>query len=142
VVGATAAGYNGKTRVTVFNATIFDCDNIVYVADENPSSARVDEPAYLQCTLATAQVFRASFCLSGSSALANKQFKFELVQNVTSLDNIVAESTFTGSTVQQVSQDGLITVSTGDRIWMQCKNTSGDTTDFVIKHYQLNVARL
>jgi hypothetical protein len=142
ITGATAAGYNGKTKVTVFNATIFDCDGIAYGADENPSSAVVDEPAYLQCTLATAQVFRASFQLSGASALSNKEFKFELVQNVTDLDNIVGESTFSSTTVQQVAANGLITCSTGDRIWMQCKNTTGDTTDFVVQHFQMNVARL
>ena len=47
-----------------------------------------------------------------------------------------------GGAAWKVSQNGLISVNTGDRIWMQCKNTTGDTTDFVVKHFQLNVARL
>lgn len=142
LTGATAAGYNDKTRITTFSTTVFDCDDIPYVADENPSAANVVEPAHLKCTLATAQVFRAAFCLAGASALAAKIFRFELVQNVTGLENIVGESVFSGTTVQQVAQTGLVTVNTGDKIWMQCLNVSGDTTDFVVKHFQLNVARL
>jgi hypothetical protein len=141
ITNATTAAYNSYTKVTVVNATTFDCQNIPYSVDSNPSSAIVTEPAYLQNTAAVNQVYHLAWSLSGSSALAGKQFKFELVKNITDLDNMAAESTFTNNTVQNVSAQGFLTINAGDRIWIQCKNTSGDTTDFVVKHFNITVMR-
>jgi hypothetical protein len=141
VTNATRASYNDATKVTVINATTFDCQSILYVADENPSSAIVTEPAYLQCTLGIAKVYHVYWSMSGSSALANKKFKFETILNVTPQDNMAAESTFGSTTEASVSAQGFITANTGDRLWLQCKNTSGDTTDFVVKHFNITVLK-
>jgi hypothetical protein len=137
---STIAGYDAATAVTVIDADEFDCDDIPYTADENPSAIVVVEPAYLQNTASVAQIFHLHWSISANSAVANKEFKFEPVQNVTHLDNAAAEASFGNITMNNVSGHGLISVNTGDRIWMQVQNTT-DAQDIIIKHFNLVLSR-
>jgi len=142
ITNANDAGHNDKTRVTVDDADTFTCDDIAYVAGAGASAAEVDEPAYLEADSATNHIYNAAWSISGSSAIASKIFKFELVQNITDLDNTAAESTFSSTGIQNVAHPGgLIQVNTGDRIWIQCLNVTGDTTDFSVKDLTITLTR-
>jgi hypothetical protein len=144
ITNANDARHNKKTRVSFDGTnptTEFICDDITYVAGAGASAAEVDEPAYLKCTSATNQIYRLVWTVTGSSAAGNKVFKFEPVQNITDLDNCAAETTCSSTTLENMGGQGFITVNTGDRVWIQCKNTSGDTTDFAMKHFNLTVMR-
>jgi hypothetical protein len=143
ITNANNAAHNTATRVS-FDATNptteFICDDISYVAGAGASAAIVDEPAYLQVTSAVSQIYHLSWSMSGNSAVANKEYKFEPVQNITHLDNCGAQVTFGNTTANSVSGQGLVSVNTGDRIWMQCENLT-DGTNFVVKHFNMVLSR-
>jgi hypothetical protein len=144
ITDANDSGHNSPTRVTVIDATTFDCLDIAYVAGAGASSAVVEEPAYLQITDAVSQIFHLHWSVTANAALASKQYMFEPVQSTSTgiiqLDNAAAQATFGSTTSNCVSGHGLISVDSGDRIWFCVMNVT-DATNITVKHFNFVVSR-
>ena len=137
------AAHNAPTQVTVINATTFDCDDITYVAGAGASDGVVDEPSYLQAGTGTTGDFVCSMSVSGSSGGNGKIFKWEIFKGVTEIDTIVGERSHSVTDIGVIACSGIITsLAAGDRIWLACKNTTPDTTNFSIEHSNINLHKL
>lgn len=137
------AAHNKPTRITTDGTnptTEFLCDDINYVAGAGTSAGTVDEPAYLKAGTGAAGVYSARFKLDGTASNANKDWKFELNINITAQDNIVTQRTST-NTLATMSASGLITIADNDKVWISGKNIT-DTTDYTVKHFNLNLSKL
>jgi hypothetical protein len=141
--GMNNAGHNG-TSVVLLDATNptteFIANSITYVDNAGASTGSVYAPAYLQCASGAQGNYSINFCLDGTAASSNKNWKWELNKGVTPLDNIVTERNST-NTLASVSATGNATIAAGDRIWLSGKNTSA-TDDYTVKNMNLNLHRI
>ena len=137
ITGTT--NYNGTYLVLAagLTATEFVITK-TYVADDATGSAR--RPATLKALVAGK--YQAMFNFSGDCASANDVFKFELVKDITMLDNIASRGVWTTSaTYRSVSSQGLISVTANQYIWAAVKNYSG-TGDLTIRSGNVSLVRI
>jgi hypothetical protein len=135
-----SASHDLPTRVTVTGLTTFTCDNVPYVTGAGASAGTVIEPAHLLASTGSAGIYQATFTLDGTAAAANKDWKFELNNNVTAQDNIVTERLSTNSLASMTST-GHITIADGDRLWLSGRNAT-DTGDYTVKNCNVSLHRI
>jgi hypothetical protein len=131
--------HDKSTKVTVINATTFDCQDIAYASAAGDSSAEVTKPAYLLVDASAAGNYHASFSFSFTGTDA-KVYKVEIRQGVSAIDWIAAERTATG-TVDTLAATGPIQALAGDKIWLSFANLTG-TQDLVVTHMNLNMHKV
>lgn len=138
--GMGDAAHSGTTRVTVISPDVFDCDDIAYNSID-------DTGMWQRGTSFTVNpgrdgLYQILFGMSLLSAAANKNFKFEMVKNVTDLDEGAAET-------KVAIQDDLgyeggavnVEMVAGDVVWMKVEGTT-DATNLTIEHGYVLVNKL
>jgi hypothetical protein len=143
VHGMNNAGHNGVS-VVLLDATNptteFIANSISYVAGAGASAGSVYAPAYLECGASSGGTYFAGFCLDGTAANINKNWKWELNVGLTEKDNVCTERNSTATLAAQ-STFGPIVVAAGERVWISGKNVT-DTTDYITKNMSLSLHRL
>ena len=132
--GLTTAAQNKITRVTVVDASNFDCDDIPFLT--GAETGEFYEGDKLVCNSGASGIYKAEMHMFGKSSVANKIFEFELYKNVTPQDNVEAKNRFSTNTTETMGGGGIITLAEGDVITVGVINNT-DTTNFTIEH--LNV---
>lgn len=135
------AGHNGATAITYVDATNYTCDDILYVAGAGASAGIVNQPATLTAGTGAAGKYKISFSLSGDPDGVGKTFKWEMNQNGSMIDTVVAERKHANADIGSLGSGGFATIADGDKVWLSVKNITDDT-NFVIEHGNVNLFKL
>ena len=136
--GMGDAAHNGLTVVDVITGDIFDCTNITYNSIDDTGAWQ--RGSCLTVDSGSDGLYAITWSVSGLSATAaNKNFKWEVVKNITDLDEFASERKYAiQDDLGSVSAGGLIHLVATDCIWMQVKNTTDDG-NFSIKHASISM---
>lgn len=137
------AGHNKPTTITTDATnptTEFLCNDITYISGAGASAGTVDIPAYLKAGIGYGGTYHLGFTIDGTAAAANKNWKFEVNENITPFDNLVSERT-SSNTLASMTATGNIQISENDKIWLSGKNIT-DTSDYTIKNFNINLFRI
>lgn len=130
----------GTTRVTVIDASTFDCDDIAYnsAADtgfwQRGSSISIDS--------GFGGTYVITFSMSILSVANNKNYKFEMVKNTTDLDEFAAERKIAiQNDLGNMGASGIVSLAAGDVIWQKVENRT-DSSNLVIEHANVHMFKL
>lgn len=134
--GMGDALHNGVTRVTVIDPDTFDCDDIAYNSISDTGSWQ--RGTSLTVNAGNGGSYSFNFSITASSAVASKNFRFEVYKNATALDESAAERLFNNTGLGVIASGGDVNLTSGDVIWIACKNTT-DTQALVIRHGNIHL---
>ena len=136
-INVQSANHSGTVRVTYI-----DADNIqVKIAFVGNEAGTWQEGDYLTASAGTAGKYLIQHSITGGARAVAKEYKFELVQNATHLDNTAFDITTSGTLHQSGAGFSIITVTAGDRFWLQLKNQT-DTQAFEYQHSTVVIHKL
>jgi hypothetical protein len=136
--GMGDAAHDGVTRITYIDADTFDCDDITY----NSAADTGDWQRGTSLTINDGYggIYDGAFSVTASSAVSNKNFKFEIYKNTTAFDEFAWERLF-GNTGWGVGASGGVGVlEAGDVLWMAVENTT-DSQNVVIRHANFHITK-
>lgn len=137
IVNVQSANHEGTATVVYV-----DDDNFtVVIAFVGNEAGTWQEGDYLLASNGTSAKYLLIIDFTGSAGAAAKTYKFEAVQNTTHLDDSAFEITTSGTANQSSAASGIITVTTGDRIWMQFANET-DAENLNFEHGGITLVRL
>jgi len=136
--GMGDAAHNGVTAVTVITEDVFDCDDITYNSASDTGSWQ--RGSSLTVNPGFGGHYSGGFSVSGNIGTANKNIKIEVYGNTTAFDEFAAERVFSVTGYGVMASGGIGFLVPGDIIWVAIENTT-DTTDFVIRHMNLHLAK-
>ena len=134
--GMGDAAHNGVTVVTVIDENIFDCDDIAYNSDDDTGEWQRGDT--LRINEGYGGIYTGGFSLTGSSAVASKDFKVEVYADSTPFDEFAGEALFNNTGYNQISSGGVGVLQAGQYIWLGIENTT-DAQDFVLRHGNLHL---
>jgi len=130
--------YNGVYTVT------FVTINSYYIthAFTSTRTGSVSRGSTLQVNPGSNAAYVLAFSVTAFPSNSTDTFKFELFQNATSLDNIVASRRFQTSTdYSGMSSSGIVNVAVGDYIWFGCMNQTS-TGNVTVRHSNVNLNKI
>ena len=138
--GHTNAVYNGRKTVV----QVLGNDNFTTAGTYTATGTGfTNRGSYLKVSPGAAGTYRIAYTITGqqTSGGGSKQYKIEVVNTTTDLDNIAAELLLTSAAYQNFSASGIAVLAVNDMVWMQMKNIGG-TEDFDLRHMNLNIVRI
>jgi hypothetical protein len=79
---------------------------------------------------------------SASSGLANKEFKFELFKNGAGVDKGASQRFFSNADVGNFGGQGIVSITTGDKLALGIKQITATATTITIKHFNFAIHKL
>lgn len=136
--GMGDALHNGVTRVSVIDGNTFDCDDITYNSINDTGSWQ--RGTSMKIKDGFGGVYDGAFTVTARSAVASKNFKFEVYANTTAFDEFAWERLFGNTGYGVGASGGIGLLKTGDVLWMAVENTT-DTQDCIIRHANLHITK-
>jgi hypothetical protein len=136
--GMGDALHNGVTRVSVIDVNTFDCDNITYNSASDTGSWQ--RGTSLKINAGNGGIYDGAFSVTARSAVASKNFKFELYLNEVPFDEFAWERLFGNTGYGVGASGGVGLLKNGDVLWMAVENTT-DTQDVIIRHANLHITK-
>jgi hypothetical protein len=140
LTGMGDAAHVGATAVTVITVDVFDCDDIAYNSiDDTGTWARGSS-----MTIDTGKggTYMMTYAASVLSAGINKNYRLELIKNVTPMDEFATEHKIAvASDLVSLGSSGIACLQGGDTIWMQVKNTTDDS-NLTVEHANVHISRI
>ena len=130
--------YNGVFTVDNVSGGNFEITD-TWVADD--ATGNFYQGDNITVDVGSAGIYAMSMHLYGSSAIANKDFAFEVYKNNIDQDNIHAERRFATVDTGAVGSGGIVSLAEGDIISFAISNLN-DTTNFTAKHINLTMHKL
>jgi len=133
ITGST--NYNGIFTITVVSADTFYFTD-TWVADD--ATGTWSEGSYLEAGAGADGKYLLNFSITAASAVASKNFKFEVYKNSTPIDTAAAEMTPGSTNLQNCGASGFIDIVEGDRIYLAIKNRT-DSANLDLEHANVNL---
>ena len=136
--GMGDVNHNGVTRVTVIDENTFDCDDIAYNSIEDTGSWQ--KGANLTVNAGYGGVYSIDYSFSASVAVASKNIRIEPYKNASAIDESACERLFNNTGYGNSGSGGIVSLTTGDKIWLACRNTT-DAQDVIIEHGNIHLSK-
>jgi hypothetical protein len=140
LTGMGDAAHVGRTRVTVIDVDVFDCDDIAW--NSNGDTGNWQRGACLTINPGYGGRFLINFSSSFTSAGNNKNYKVEMSKNADALDEFVAERKVgVAGDLGNTSAGGMVNLESGDCVYMTVEGTS-DATNLTFVHLNVHINRV
>lgn len=147
----TAHGLNTGDIITVHSSTDYNgTKSIIKVTDDafyftatytSNQSADWAMGSYLKCSAGSDGIYNVMMNNTSFASSVGKTFKFELNKNTIPLDNIAVSRKYASIDYTSLAASGLVSLVTGDRIWLSCRNET-DATEITVRHCNVHLIRV
>jgi len=136
--GMGDAAHVGITRVTVIDINTFDCDDIAY--NSLSDTGNWQRGSSLKINAGFGGIYDGAFSVTARSAVASKNFKFEVYKNTTAFDEFAWERLFGNTGYGVGASGGVGLLAAGDVLWLAVENTT-DAQDCIIRHANFHIVK-
>jgi hypothetical protein len=130
--------YNGVFEIQSVQTDDFDITT-AFISDD--ATGTWDEPSYIEVSTGFGGVYAVHFNASAASAVASKEYLFEVFKNGSAQSELAAEKNYASTNEEHVSIQGVLSVAAGDRIFLTVQNLT-DTTNITVKYANLTLYQI